>query len=204
LGLAIDSSLLREALGSAGAQACCWGCRAPPGTYPAAAPAAAPPTTDTVTMTVTQSTPVSCSCPTGLAKVPALKSSRRTRPTYLSIPREAPLALYIRRRCVPSLPPHQRKQRARTSAPPQVIGVAVVAAWTAGIMSCFFALVHYLGLLRVTERQEEMGLDLSYHGGTAYEQLVAEGASGRLAFEHVPRTAHCPFLLTCSSLFTCS
>lgn len=107
--------------------------------------------------------------------MPPLKSSRRTSSSRLFIPRQALLAIYDN----DAFHPRRRVSgcSARASPTPQVIGVAVVAAWTAAIMGSFFATVHFLGLLRVTERQEQMGLDLSYHGGTAYEPHVSDGAS---------------------------
>jgi hypothetical protein len=128
----------------------------------------------------------------GWGKVPPLKSSRRTSSARPSIPREALLAIYDDGAC------HLRRRvngrGARASAPLQVIGVVAVAAWTAAIMGSFFAAMHCLGLLRVTQRQEEMGLDLSYHGGTAYEQLIAERGNGNGGSSGLGRRASDPRL----------
>jgi Amt family ammonium transporter len=66
----------------------------------------------------------------------------------------------------------------------QCIGVLVISAWTACTMTAFFSAVNALGLLRVTATQEDLGLDLSYHGGTAYEEIFLSGlSSGHRACE---------------------
>lgn len=46
-------------------------------------------------------------------------------------------------------------------------------------MGLFFGLFKYMGMLRVTSELEKTGLDLSYHGGSAYESHKAHLDEGR-------------------------
>lgn len=46
--------------------------------------------------------------------------------------------------------------------------VVCVCAWVGTLMFIFFAGCHYAGILRVSEKEEEDGLDASHHGGPAY------------------------------------
>lgn len=55
----------------------------------------------------------------------------------------------------------------------QVVGILVIFAWTAGLMLPFFGIFKYFGVLRIPPEQEEMGLDRSKHGGSAYNQINA-------------------------------
>jgi Amt family ammonium transporter len=50
-------------------------------------------------------------------------------------------------------------------------GVAILAivAWVLGHMVPFFWAMRYMGLLRVDAAEEMLGLDVSHHGGAAYE-----------------------------------
>lgn len=51
---------------------------------------------------------------------------------------------------------------------PQVLGIVVITAWVGGIMFALFFTLHMLGLLRVKPEVELAGLDVSKHGGSAY------------------------------------
>lgn len=50
-----------------------------------------------------------------------------------------------------------------------IVLILAVTAWVLGHMFPFFYLMKMLGLLRVDEAEERMGLDVSHHGGSAYE-----------------------------------
>jgi hypothetical protein len=55
----------------------------------------------------------------------------------------------------------------------KLLGVAIVmilaiAGWTLAHMVPFFFVLRALGLLRVGEEEEMLGLDMSHHGGAAY------------------------------------
>mmetsp|Transcript_9350 Transcript_9350/g.34302 ORF Transcript_9350/g.34302 Transcript_9350/m.34302 type:complete len:490 (-) Transcript_9350:247-1716(-) len=50
-----------------------------------------------------------------------------------------------------------------------VLGIVVISAWTLGLMGTFFFLLKTIGALRIPPEEEEMGLDVSHHGGHAYE-----------------------------------
>jgi hypothetical protein len=68
----------------------------------------------------------------------------------------------------------------------RMLGAAIVVilatiAWTLGHMVPFFYVMQRLGLLRVSEKEEVMGLDKSHHGGSAYDM----NAAGTLADEEV-------------------
>ena len=46
--------------------------------------------------------------------------------------------------------------------------VVCIIAWVGTIMFVFFGSCHFAGILRVSEKEEEDGLDASHHGGPAY------------------------------------
>jgi Amt family ammonium transporter len=50
----------------------------------------------------------------------------------------------------------------------QIVGIISIAAWTCGLMFPFFFIFHKMGLMRVPEEEEVVGLDQSHHGGSAY------------------------------------
>lgn len=50
----------------------------------------------------------------------------------------------------------------------QCIGILAIAAWVIGLMSIFFYIFKRLGKLRISPAKEQAGLDVSKHGGTAY------------------------------------
>jgi len=51
----------------------------------------------------------------------------------------------------------------------QICGVLWVFAWVAAIMTPYFHLLNVLGLFRVDALEEEVGLDISHHKGSAYD-----------------------------------
>jgi Amt family ammonium transporter len=53
-----------------------------------------------------------------------------------------------------------------------LIGICVIWAWVGGIMLPFFFGVHYAGWLRSPPEEEEAGMDISKHGGSAYPDYV--------------------------------
>jgi Amt family ammonium transporter len=52
----------------------------------------------------------------------------------------------------------------------QVTGMVTIFAWVVGTMGPFFWILRKTGNLRASPDEEEMGLDVSHHGGYAYEQ----------------------------------
>ena len=50
----------------------------------------------------------------------------------------------------------------------QLIEILVITAWTGGFIGIYFFILRLLGKHRVSEQQEMMGIDLSKHGGSAY------------------------------------
>lgn len=64
----------------------------------------------------------------------------------------------------------------------KMLGAAVVVilatlGWTLAHMLPFFYVMRALGLLRVAEAEELMGLDKSHHGGSAYDMDVGKIAA---------------------------
>ncbi|KAH8071388.1 ammonium transmembrane transporter [Aureococcus anophagefferens] len=54
----------------------------------------------------------------------------------------------------------------------QVVALLVVTAWVAATMTPFFYVMKVLGIFRVPQAVEDLGLDDSKHGGSAYEGLA--------------------------------
>ena len=51
----------------------------------------------------------------------------------------------------------------------QLVSIVFVYAWTFSTMGAFFMGMKYMGQLRVDELEEEVGMDISRHKGSAYE-----------------------------------
>mmetsp|Transcript_17800 Transcript_17800/g.60733 ORF Transcript_17800/g.60733 Transcript_17800/m.60733 type:complete len:444 (-) Transcript_17800:126-1457(-) len=51
----------------------------------------------------------------------------------------------------------------------QIAGTIAIAAWTCGMSAIMFFALKAMGVLRVSEEDELMGLDESHHGGAAYD-----------------------------------
>ncbi len=49
-----------------------------------------------------------------------------------------------------------------------LLGCVIIVTWTVVLIGVFFVLMKVRGLLRITEEHEELGNDLSKHGGEAY------------------------------------
>ena len=56
----------------------------------------------------------------------------------------------------------------------QILGVVLITLWTCGMSGIMFGILKVAGLFRVSEEEEDLGLDESHHGGSAYDY----GASG--------------------------
>lgn len=50
-----------------------------------------------------------------------------------------------------------------------IVLILAITGWTLAHMMPFFFVLNKLGMLRVDEAEERMGLDVSHHGGSAYE-----------------------------------
>lgn len=56
----------------------------------------------------------------------------------------------------------------------QVVQILVVAAWTSVTMGTLFFILHKMKLLRISHDEEAAGMDLTSHGGLAYEYETEE------------------------------
>ena len=54
----------------------------------------------------------------------------------------------------------------------QVVGILAIIGWVLGMMVPFFFAFKYFGKLRITNAEEEAGLDASKHGGKVYNVEV--------------------------------
>jgi len=64
----------------------------------------------------------------------------------------------------------------------QVAACIIMIAWVATLSGIMFFVLHKLGMLRVPREIEEMGADVSKHGGYAYpEQMNKEGVASKAA-----------------------
>jgi Amt family ammonium transporter len=61
----------------------------------------------------------------------------------------------------------------------QCIAVLFIFGWTFVMMGVYFAILNYYGWLRIDPLEEEVGMDISYHKGSAYniEPATAEAVS---------------------------
>ena len=50
----------------------------------------------------------------------------------------------------------------------QIVGMIVYSVWTAVTSGILFGSLHYMGWLRVSEEEEDIGVDVTEHGGKAY------------------------------------
>lgn len=50
----------------------------------------------------------------------------------------------------------------------QVIGILAIFGWVVGLMTIFFSILKFFKLLRISPEDEQAGLDISKHGGSAY------------------------------------
>jgi Amt family ammonium transporter len=55
----------------------------------------------------------------------------------------------------------------------QLIGIITIAAWVVGLSGMLFFALKMLGCLRISEEDEHRGLDVSKHGGSAYNTHTA-------------------------------
>lgn len=53
----------------------------------------------------------------------------------------------------------------------QLIEIVVILLWVTAFMTPYFGFLKYRGWLRISNYQEEMGIDESSHGGAAYPEL---------------------------------
>lgn len=53
-------------------------------------------------------------------------------------------------------------------------GIIAVAAWVGVVMTGFFFLLKKANMLRVPEQEENDGLDITKHGGLAYNTLPSD------------------------------
>ena len=56
----------------------------------------------------------------------------------------------------------------------QIVGVICITLWVGGLLGIFFSLLKKMNMLRTSAEEEQMGLDESKHGGSAYNlELVS-------------------------------
>jgi len=51
----------------------------------------------------------------------------------------------------------------------QIIAVLFIFGWTFSLMGVYFYLLNYFGLFRISQLEEEVGMDISRHKGSAYD-----------------------------------
>ncbi len=61
----------------------------------------------------------------------------------------------------------------------QVLGSVVIPAWSFVTMLTLFAVLKAIGYLRVSEEEEQLGLDISEHGMQAYGPAIVSAAGQR-------------------------
>merc|ERR1719469_84885 len=67
------------------------------------------------------------------------------------------------------------KKRVKTSLIlAELCGIAFILVWVTVIMTPFFLALRILGLFRVDELEEEVGMDISHHKGAAYDLTTAD------------------------------
>jgi hypothetical protein len=69
-----------------------------------------------------------------------------------------------------------------------LIGIAVIWLWVGGLMLAFFTLVHKFGLLRSPPEEEEAGMDISKHGGSACARHILFARATYSARAYCPLT----------------
>eukprot|EP00798_Chlamydomonas_sp_ICE-L_P027924 gene27924-2530_t len=68
----------------------------------------------------------------------------------------------------------------------QVVGVLVIIGWVCGNMVPLFYTLKWFGVLRISPEEEQAGLDISKHGGSAYNHITGApmGLSGKVDKGH--------------------
>ena len=51
----------------------------------------------------------------------------------------------------------------------QLVAVLFIFGWTFTIMGTFFLILKFMGKLRISELEEQVGMDVSFHKGAAYD-----------------------------------
>lgn len=63
----------------------------------------------------------------------------------------------------------------------QILSVLYIIGWTGVIMGIFFSFLNWFDLLRIDPLEEEAGMDISRHGGPAYEMEVGVASAEDIA-----------------------
>jgi Amt family ammonium transporter len=71
----------------------------------------------------------------------------------------------------------------------EILGVLFILGWTVGLMTPFFGILNMLGMFRVDPLEEQVGLDISHHKGSAYN---LDGPTGEELEKY--NTAHGKFV----------
>merc|ERR1711982_89563 len=56
----------------------------------------------------------------------------------------------------------------------ELCGIAFIIVWVTAVMTPYFCFLRILGLFRVDELEEEVGMDISHHKGAAYDLTRAD------------------------------
>jgi ammonia channel protein AmtB len=51
----------------------------------------------------------------------------------------------------------------------ETCGICWICGWVFAVMTTFFMLLNFAGIFRIDPMEEEVGLDISHHLGTAYD-----------------------------------
>merc|ERR1711982_175741 len=57
----------------------------------------------------------------------------------------------------------------------ELTGVGFIIGWVTAVMTPYFTFLKITGLFRVDPLEEEVGLDISHHKGSAYDMKQADG-----------------------------
>ena len=73
-----------------------------------------------------------------------------------------------------TLPRGHLLRRRRGLLGAQIVGIICIALWVGGLLGLFFLALKKVNMLRTSPEEEQLGLDESKHGGSAYNmELVA-------------------------------
>jgi Amt family ammonium transporter len=71
----------------------------------------------------------------------------------------------------------------------QIIAVLFIFGWTFVVMGVYFVILNYFGWLRINPLEEEVGMDISYHKGAAYNMDGSAAPEAIMALD-LSRSGH--------------
>jgi Amt family ammonium transporter len=64
-----------------------------------------------------------------------------------------------------------------------IVGIVTIAGWVVANMFCCFLALKHFRLLRIAAEEEHVGMDESYHGGSAYPGMEVSPFSGTVQYD---------------------